>query len=175
MQIVHECLIQDDMVVDTEQMTLSSQGFTRCIHWSKSISGVRLMSNESEMSHIYFLYVSLFQVWRKGAKEEYYYAMMVSTWEAHLRGHPAGERTTEGGTSSTRLSKWVMTKTYWWCLRPRRIHVHKCFSRAWVHLDLESFVKLGAHMDTEMEPIVPNIRNADNSPGHGIGGGYIKL
>ena len=79
MQIVHECLIQDDMVVDTEQMTLSSQGFTRCIHWSKSISGVRLMSNESEMSHIYFLYVSLFQVWRKGAKEEYYYAMMVST------------------------------------------------------------------------------------------------
>jgi len=26
-----------------------------------------------------------------------------------------------------------------------------------------------------MEPIVPNIRNADNSPGHGIGGGYIKL
>jgi len=37
-------------------------------------------------------------------------------------------------------------------------------------------------MDTGMEPIVPNINRilvifglADNSPGHGIGGGYIKL
>jgi len=39
-------------------------------------------------------------------------------------------------------------------------------------------------MDTGMEPIVPNINrilvifglaDGDNSPGHGIGGGYIKL
>ena len=52
-------------------------------------------------------------MWHKGAKEEYYYVMIVSkvcTWEAHLRGHLVGEQMTEEGTSSTWLSKWVMTK-----------------------------------------------------------------
>jgi len=30
-------LIQDDMVVGAKRMTRSSQGFTKRIHWSKSI------------------------------------------------------------------------------------------------------------------------------------------
>ena len=38
------------------------------------------------------------------------------TWEAHLKGHLAGEQTTEGGTSSTRYVDYdknvlVMTQT----------------------------------------------------------------
>ena len=36
-QIVRMRLIQYNMVVDAKRMTPSSQEFTRCIHWSKSI------------------------------------------------------------------------------------------------------------------------------------------
>jgi len=37
---------------------------------------------------------------------------MCVTWEAYLRGHLVGKQTTERDTSSTQLSKWVMTKMY---------------------------------------------------------------